>query len=123
MKPSYTWSDIAEEPLILLEENSSSRRYLDRQFEAEHIPLKPQIEIAAYDLLIRFASIHLGVSCVVEEFSEDSLESGIIKKMTLDPPLPPRNIGYAYLKHNTLSLPARAFLELIDVGGREVIHK
>lgn len=120
MKPSYTWQEMSEQPLILLEENSSSRRYLDRRFEEEHIPLKPQIEIAAYDLLIRFASIHLGVSCVVEEFSRESLDSGIIRKMPLDPPIPPRNIGYAYLRHNTLSLAARAFLELIDAGGKDV---
>lgn len=112
-KPSYTWEEIAKEPLILLEKNSSSRRYLDKQFEHHHIPLNPQVEIAAHDLLIRFASIHLGVSCVVREFSKDALERGIIKPLKLSPPLAPRSIGCAYLKHNTLSLPAQAFLKLI----------
>ena len=114
IKSEYTWEDIAREPLILLETNSSSRRYLDAQFSKRHIPLKPQIEIAAHDLLIRFASIHLGVSCVVEEFSKDSLAQGIIRPMSLVPPLPPRHIGYAYLKHNPLSLAAQAFLNLIE---------
>ncbi len=113
-KPSYSWEEIAAEPLILLETNSSSRRYLDNQFKAKHIPLKPQIEIAAHELLIRFASIHLGVSCVVEEFSKEGLEKGIIRKLKLNPPLPARNIGCAYLRHNPLSLPAQAFLKLIQ---------
>lgn len=114
MKKSYTWEEIAKEALILLEKNSSSRRYLDSKFDSAHITLNPQIEIAAHDLLIKFASIHLGISCVVKEFSEEGLEKGIIRQIKLTPPLPPRSIGYAYLKHNPLSLPAQAFLKLIQ---------
>ncbi len=110
---SYTWEEIADESLILLETNSSSRRYIDEKFKSKHITLSPQIEIAVHDLLIQFASIHLGVSCVVKEFSKEALDKGIICQMKLNPPLPPRNIGYAYLRHNPLSLPAQAFLGLI----------
>ena len=86
---------------------------MDKEFKKKHINLKPQIEIAAHELLIRFASIHLGVSCVVKEFSKDSLEAGSVYEMNLNPPLPHRNIGFAYLKHNPLSKPAEAFLKLI----------
>ena len=118
-KKSYTWDEIAKEPLILLEKNSSSRRYLDAEFKSAHINLNPQIEIAAHELLIKFASIHLGVSCVVKEFSGEGLEKGMIRQIKLNPPLPPRSIGYAYLKHNPLSLPAQAFLKLIQSGSAE----
>lgn len=113
-KSSYSWEEMAQQPLILLEANSTSRRYLDEKFEARHISLKPQIEIAAHDLLIRFASIHLGVSCVIKEFSNESLRQGIIRPMTLCPPLPPRSIGCAYLRHNPLSIAAQTFLKLIQ---------
>ena len=113
-KQKYTWEQIADEPLILLENNSSSRHYLNENFDKKHISLKPQIEIAAHELLIRFASIHLGVSCVVEEFSKESLKQGLIKKMDVIPPLPPRSIGYAYLKNTPLSLAAKAFLKFIQ---------
>lgn len=112
-KPSYTWEEIANLPLILLERNSTSRRYLDSKFEEKNIPLEPHIEMAAHDLLIRFASIHLGISCVIEEFSKESLRQGLIRQIKLDPSLPPRNIGYAHLKHTPLSLAAQAFLDLI----------
>lgn len=113
LKSSYTWREMAEQPLILLETNSISRQFVDEKFRARHIKLKPQIEIAVHDLLIRFASINLGVSCVVEEFSKEALHDGLVLPMKLDPPLPPRHIGCAYLKHNSLSLAAKAFLELI----------
>ncbi len=115
-KSSYTWEEMAQEPLILLEKNSTSRHFLDEKFQEHHISLNPKIEIAAHELLIQFASIHLGVSCVVEEFSKDSLEKGMIKKMNLTPSLPSRHIGCAYLRHNPLSLPAQAFLSLIQKG-------
>ncbi len=113
-KEKYSWSDIAKHPLLLLETHSNSRRYLDERFKAKHITLNPQIEVAVHELLIRFASIQLGVACVVKEFSKEALESGIIREMNLNPPLPPRSVGYAYLKHNQLSSAAKAFLELIE---------
>lgn len=113
-KPCYTWEEIANEPLILLENNSSTRHYLNEKFKEKNIELKPQIEIAAHELLIRFASIHLGISSVVKEFSKEALDQGAIRQIKLNPPLPARNIGYAYLKHTPLSPAAKAFLKLIQ---------
>lgn len=115
-RESYSWQQMSREPLIMLEENSSSRRFVNSKFKEKRLTLTPQIELAVHDLLVRFASIHLGVSCVIEEFSKDSLKGGKIKKMNLIPPLPSRHIGYAYLKHNPLSLAAREFLKLINEG-------
>ncbi len=112
-KKSYTWDELTELPLILLEKNASSRRYLDQIFAEKGITLNPQIEIAVHDLLLRFASIHLGISCVVKEFSQKNLEDGSVKQIPLSPSLPPRSIGYAYVKNSPLSLAARAFLNLI----------
>lgn len=112
-KEVYSWQEMAEQPLILLEPNSTSRKFVEKEFKKSKIPLSPKIEIAVHDLLIRFASIHLGVSCVVKEFSEESIQSGSIKLMNLEPPLPQRAIGCAYLRHNPLSHAAQAFLELI----------
>ena len=111
---TYSWQEISELPLILLEKNSSSRRYLDACFSKKGITLQPQIEIAVHDLLIRFASIHLGISCVVEEFSKESFTQGVIKPLPVAPSFPPRSIGYAYRKNSPLSLAAKSFLSLID---------
>ena len=112
-KASYSWEEIAELPLILIEKNASSRHFLEKNFNERNISLNPQIEVAVHDLLIRFASIHLGISCVVEQFSKAELEKGIIQKIDLDPPLPKRSIGCAYLKNAPLSNAAKAFLDMI----------
>ena len=112
-KNSYSWEDVATLPLILIEKNASSRHFLENNFKERGITLEPQIEVAVHDLLIRFASIHLGISCVIEQFSKEELEKGMIKKLPLDPPLPARSIACAYLKNAPLSYAAKAFLELI----------
>ena len=112
-KSSYTREEIAKEPLILLESNATSRGYVEKEFQKSHLTLSPIIELAVHDLLLHFASIHLGVSCVVEEFSRESLEKGLVKPLHLTQPLPSRSIGCAYLKHNPLSPAAQAFLEII----------
>ncbi len=115
-KASYSWEEIAQLPLILIEKNASSRQFLEKNFRAKNISLNPQIEVAVHDLLIRFASIHLGVSCVVEQFSKEEVEKGIIQKIQLDPPLPKRSIGCAYLKNAPLSFAAKAFLDLVNAS-------
>ena len=112
-KESYSWEEVAKLPLILIEKNASSRHFLENNFKERGITLEPQIEVAVHDLLIRFASIHLGISCVIEQFSKEELENGIIKKIPLDPPLPARSIACAYLKNAPLSYAAKPFLELI----------
>ena len=112
-KASYSWEEVAELPLILIEKNASSRHFLEKNFKERNIALHPQIEVAVHDLLIRFASIHLGISCVIEQFSKAELEQGIITKIPLDPPLPKRSIGCAYLKNAPLSYAAKAFLDMI----------
>ena len=112
-KASYSWEEVAKLPLILIEKNASSRHFLEKNFKERGIILKPQIEVAVHDLLIRFASIHLGISCVIEQFSDAELKNGLIKKIPLDPQLPKRCIGCAYLKKAPLSYAAKAFLELV----------
>ena len=112
-KAAYSWEEVAGLPLILIEKNASSRHFLEKNFKERNIALHPQIEVAVHDLLIRFASIHLGVSCVIEQFSKAELEQGIITKIPLDPPLPKRSIGCAYLKNAPLSYAAKAFLDMI----------
>ena len=116
-KASYSWEEVAELSLILIEKNASSRHFLEKNFNEKNISLNPQIEVAVHDLLIRFASIHLGISCVVEQFASKELEKGIIKRIPLDPPLPKRSIGCAYLKNAPLSYAAKAFLDLIKQQG------
>ena len=113
-KEAYTLKEIADLPLILLEKNSTSRIFLEQHFAKAHLSLQPQIEIAAHELLLQFAMIHLGVSCVIEEFSQPELKKGLVRQLHLRTPLPKRSIGYAYLRNTPLSPSASTFLKLLE---------
>lgn len=110
---SYSKADIAKLPLILLEKNSNSRKFIDNEFHKENIDLNPELEIGAHELLLEFAKINLGVSCVVKEFSSKYLDSAFVQEIPLKKALPSRSIGYAYLRKSTLSAPAKKFIDIL----------
>ncbi len=107
----YSLSEIANLPLILLEKKSNSRRYVENFFNQSGIQISPEIELGSHALLLEFAKIKLGVSCVIREFSEQYLESGELVELSCLTPIPARQIGIASLKGVSLSAAAKKFVE------------
>ena len=111
----YSYQEIAQKDLILLEKASNSRHYIDKYFAREGILLKPEMELGAHQLLLEFAHASLGIACVIKEFSQNELRQNKVYEMKLKKPLPSRSIGYAYLKRKSLSVASLKFLELISL--------
>ncbi|MFZ2539594.1 MAG: LysR family transcriptional regulator [Oscillospiraceae bacterium] len=107
----YSLTEIANLPLILLEKKSNSRRYVENFFNQNGIQISPEIELGSHDLLLEFAKIKLGVSCVIQEFSEQYLKSGELVELFCQTPIPARQIGIASLKGVSLSAAAKKFVE------------
>ena len=105
----YTLHEISELPLILLEKNSNSRCYVEHYFNQNGLQISPEIELGSHDLLLEFAKIKLGVSCVIREFSKQYLNTGELIELTCAPAIPSRQIGIASLKGVTLSTAAKKF--------------
>ncbi len=110
---TLTPEELCKLPLILLEQISNSRKYVDSFFEKQGCNLLPEIELGSHDLMLDFAKINLGISCVVEEFASTHLKSGELFKIELSPKIPPRGIGICTLKGVTPSAPCTAFLNLL----------
>ncbi len=104
---------IEKHPLLMLEEISNSRRYVDNFFAKKSILLQPTMELGAHEILLEFASSNLGISCVIKEFSKNYLNDRLYE-VPLKEPIPSRTIGYSYLKRRTLSMAALKFIELIN---------
>ena len=79
----YTLQEISEFPLILLEREASSRRFLEDCFLQRGLRLQPEIELASHNLLISLARIGLGVAGVTEELSLSGLNRGVVRKLHL----------------------------------------
>lgn len=110
---TYTLEQIGELPLILLEQKANSRLYVERFFRQKGVSVAPEIELGSHDLLLEFAEINLGVSCVIREFSKEALESGTLVPLKTDFVIPNRQIGVASLPGVSLSTAARHFLSLL----------
>lgn len=109
----YSVKEVSKLPLILLEESSNSRYYLNKHFAKQGIKLEAHMELGAHSLLLECVKEHLGVACVIKEFSSKYLNTEVFE-LNLQPPLPARSIGYAYLTRKSLSAPSIKFIELIN---------
>lgn len=100
-------------PLILLEPKSNSRRYVEKFFLSKGISIKPEIELGSHDLLLEFAKINLGVSCVIREFSQEYLKKKELFEIKLTENIPKRNIGICFLKSVSLSPTSERFVQIL----------
>jgi len=110
---TYTLEEVAVLPLILLEKEAGSRRFLEDHFLARGIRLEPEIELASYELLISLAGIGLGVAGITEEFSVDALTSGDVRKIKLSEAIPTRAVSMLTPRSTYASTAAQKFMSLI----------
>lgn len=101
-----------EANLMLLDQNNMTRRHVDAYFKAMGIEPMQILEVSTMDLLIEFAKIGIGVSCVIRDFVKSELDSGQLVEIPLQQPVPPRNIGFVYNLANT-SKSLNAFLSVL----------
>lgn len=110
---SYSLKEISKLPLILLEKEAGSRRFLEDIFLHEGLRLEPEIELASYELLISLAHIGLGIAGITEELSKDALKSGQVRKLEVNQNIPTRAVSMLTSKATKPSPAAGAFIELI----------
>ena len=98
--------------------NFATKFYLDGNLEKLKISnFETNIARESFVIKANGEALNLKENPTVKLNLDINLKDGeLSKKMNLNPPLPSRHIGYAYLKHNPLSLAAREFLKLINEG-------
>lgn len=104
---------LKEFPLIFLEKKSNSRMYIENFFKERGCQISPVIELGSYDLVMDFARINLGISCVIKEFAEQHLTKGDLYEVVLEEEIPSRSIGIVNLKSVPLSRAAEKFVASI----------
>jgi LysR family transcriptional regulator, transcriptional activator of the cysJI operon len=101
---------LLELPLIFLEKKSNSRMYVERFIKKKGLQVSPVFELGSYDLVMNFAINNLGISCVIKEFAEEYLNSGVLHEVLLEEEIPSRSIGIVSLKSVPLSRAAEKFV-------------
>ena len=82
--------------LMLLDQNNSTRIYIDEYMALNHIQSNNLLEVSTMDLLIEFARIGMGIGCVIREFVKEDLETGRLVQLKLGSPIHKRTVGFIY---------------------------
>lgn len=107
--------ELEELPIISLEKNTSTRRYMDGFLKENGIHLEPEIELATSDMIVLFARNNLGVASVVEDFARELVERGELFQLKLQKKIPSRNICILLDRKNPLSAAAGKLIEMMGV--------
>lgn len=108
-----TKKELVKYPIIMLEKLANSRKYVDLVFRNEGVILEPEIELGAHALLVEFCKIGYGISCVIEEFSKEALNSEEVFKIKLDNPIPKREVDLCHIDGVSLSFAAKSFMDFV----------
>lgn len=94
---------------LSLEKLSNTRRSIDEEFMRSGIALNPEIDLGCHDLLVDFARINLGISCVTREFAAID---GELFELKLDEPLPVRELDLCWVDAGILSEAKKKFIDM-----------
>jgi len=82
--------------IMLLNKDNGSRIHIDYYYAQNNINPLHILEVNDMDMLIEFAKMGIGISCVVKQFVEYELASGSLIEIKLSNPIPSREIGFLY---------------------------
>jgi DNA-binding transcriptional LysR family regulator len=109
-----TMAQLAKEPIIMREKGSGTRNLVDNLFKRHE--LKPDIlmETANTEFIKQLVVRGDGISFLVKEAVLENLQNNILATVPLETGTPYLDVNFAHLKRQPLSLPAQAFLGVID---------
>ena len=82
--------------IMLLDKDNGSRTHINNYYTKNNIMPSHILEINDMDMLIEFAKMSIGISCVVKQFVEHEIKSSSLIEINLSKPIPPREIGFLY---------------------------
>ncbi|MEG1848405.1 MAG: LysR family transcriptional regulator [Lachnospiraceae bacterium] len=106
--------ELEQLPLISLEKNTSTRRYMDTFLKKNGVEIHPEFELATSDMIVQFTLRNLGVGSVRKEFAKEHLESGKLFALRFNKIIPKRHFCVVTDGNSSLSTSARKLMDLIQ---------
>lgn len=100
-------------PVVCLEQNTSTRKYVDDFLRENGVVITPEFEIATSDMIVQFVLKNFGVGCVVKEFANDFLDSGKIFELRFHKEIPARQICVATNEKMPMSNAGKHLYEMM----------
>ena len=112
-----TLRELADYPLIMLDNESVTHTFYRRFFLERSAELKPDIEAATTDQLLTLVRSELGLAFVPEPMARGNLHRKCI--VQLQEAIPPRSICLVYDQHRPLNTAAREFQRQLCNSAKE----
>lgn len=113
------FSELEKLPIICLENNTSTRRYIDEFLKDNQVVIQPEFELAMSDIIVEFAARNLGVGCVVRDFAAEAIEKGLLFELQFRNDIPKRHFCIITGQNNPISTAARQLLDMMTGGAYE----
>ena len=104
-------------PVMCLEGNTSTRKYVEAFLAEESVCLCPEFELATSDMLVQFALRNLGIASVVRDFAEDYLKNGELFVLTFARMIPERSLAIVTDTRIPISAAAKTLLDFLGEEG------
>lgn len=108
------YEDLIHLPIISLEKDTSTRRYVDAFLTENRVKLEPEFELATSDMIVQFALQNLGIGCVVQDFAQQYIQSDELFVLQFDKQIPKRQICVVSDERLPLSVAAGKLMELLE---------
>lgn len=105
--------DVASSPLVCLGENTMTYRFYEDFYRFHHLTLKPEFEAATTDQILPMVKNNLGLGFFPKELAKQALALGEICQISLQEPIPHREILLVENKERSLPIAAEALKELL----------
>ncbi len=89
--------------IMLLDHQKMTRKYIDNYHEKNRMIDQNLFVVTTMDLLIEFCKIGLGIGCVIREFVQKELDTGLLIEIPLGIPIHKRKIGFVTAKQSYIS--------------------
>lgn len=110
---TISFKELTDLPVICLEKNTSTRKYIDTFLENKGVILSPEFELSTSDIIVQFALRNLGIGSVVEDFALESIKRGELFKLQFEEELPSRDFCLVYKNNELLSPAAKELIRLL----------
>ena len=107
------YSELSKLPIICLEQNTSTRKYLDSFLLKSMVELSPEFELATSDMIVQFAIRNLGIGAVMSEFAKEAIEKEELFCLKFKENIPRRWFYVVYDRKSPLSTAAGHLLGLM----------
>lgn len=108
-----TPEELVEFPLVMLENKTTSRRFVNAEFDSYNIKLEPVMELCSIDLITDAVIKGVGIGCVTKEYVIKELDKGMIYEVPLTMDMPKRSLGIVTMKGAPLNFASYKFVDMI----------